>query len=230
MAVLVISYSRADQPQVRAVVTLLRTALRDIEKAVFWDGDFEPGDPWFEQIKGHIETAPQLFVFWCAHSAESPQVRREFTYALDRRKRVVPVLLDNTPLTDELAAIHGIDLRQAIVHAPSGPAIVFTIAPATTRLRIARALRLVPVALAGIIAFGVARLWRSDSGFSDLSATPAEIISIVGIVVAVVVAASWAWGVLKSHDRSIDRLVRRAEKIRPHTEQRVIDAFARYLN
>jgi hypothetical protein len=37
-------------------------------------------------------------------------------YALDRRKRVIPVLLDDTPLSDELALIHGIDLRKAVAH------------------------------------------------------------------------------------------------------------------
>ena len=44
MAILVISYSRIDQPQVRAVVKLLQSALGTIEKTVFWDDDFEPGN------------------------------------------------------------------------------------------------------------------------------------------------------------------------------------------
>ncbi len=120
MAVLVISYSRADRDRVRAVVTLLRAALRDVEKAVFWDEDFDPGDPWFTQICQHIDSAPQLFVFWCRHSASSDQVRREFRYALGQGKRVVPVLMDNTALAAELAPIHGIDLRGAILHAGFG--------------------------------------------------------------------------------------------------------------
>jgi hypothetical protein len=116
MAVLVISYSRVDQPQVRALVSLLTASLHDVEKAVFWDEQFEPGEPWFEQLKSHIDAAPQLFVFWCDHANTSEQVRREFTYALERNKRVVPVLLDDTPLAAELAPIHGIDLRGAIRH------------------------------------------------------------------------------------------------------------------
>jgi hypothetical protein len=116
MGVVVISYSRADQAQVRAIVRLLRGAFRDIDRAVYWDDDFEPGEDWFEQIKQHIDGSPQLFVFWCAHSAGSAQVRRELAYAIDRRKRVVPVLLDGTPMASELAGIHGIDLRDAIVH------------------------------------------------------------------------------------------------------------------
>jgi len=97
-------------------VSLLRSALRDIDKAVYWDDDFEAGDAWFEQMTRHIDTTPQLFVFWCRHAAESAQVRREFMYAFEREKRVVPVLLDDAPLAEELAAIHGIDLRGAVTH------------------------------------------------------------------------------------------------------------------
>jgi hypothetical protein len=37
-------------------------------------------------------------------------------YAFEQHKPVVPVLLDNTPLSVELAPIHGIDLRGAIRH------------------------------------------------------------------------------------------------------------------
>src|SRR5829696_8506234 len=119
MATLVVSYSRIDRTQVRAVVALLKAALRGIDNAVFWDEDFEPGDPWFEQICQHIDAAPQLFVFWCEHAATSEQVRREFSYAMQRGKRVVPVLMDNTALLPELAPIHGIDLRGALQHSAS---------------------------------------------------------------------------------------------------------------
>jgi TIR domain len=115
MALLVISYSTRDQPIVRAVVKLLQAAMRDvIEKAVFWDDNFEPGDLRFEQIKTYIDEAPQLFVFWCDHSSTSAQVKREFQYAFQKQKRVVPVLLDDTPLSPELSPIHGIDVRGAI--------------------------------------------------------------------------------------------------------------------
>ena len=120
MSALVISYSRPDQSEVRAVVALLKAAFPGVKEAVFWDGDFEPGEPWFQQIAQHIDRAPQLFVFWCEHSATSVQVRREFVYALGREKRVVPVLLDDTALPAELAPIHGIDLRDVFRHrAPS---------------------------------------------------------------------------------------------------------------
>jgi hypothetical protein len=117
MAVLVISYSRADRAQVRGIVSLLRGAMRGVvEQAVFWDGQLEPGDVWFDEIRKHIDAAPQLFVFWCAHSSASSEVRREFLYAFERKKNVIPVLLDDTPLSEELGRIHGIDLRGVVQH------------------------------------------------------------------------------------------------------------------
>lgn len=139
MAVLVISYSRVDQKQVRALVTLLKGGLRGVDQAVYWDDQFEPGEPWFEQLKTHIDASPQLFVFWCAHSSASQEVKREFAYALERKKRVVPVLLDETPLAPELAPIAGIDLRGAVQHA-QGTSVALgadTPAPRAPGLRVA---------------------------------------------------------------------------------------------
>jgi len=116
MAKLVISYSRADQAVVRDVVALLSGALNDIDDGVFWDADLVPGEDWFPQLAQHIDAAPQLFVFCCDHSAASAQVKREYEYALGAKKRVVPVLLDGTPLVPPLTTIQGIDARRAIRH------------------------------------------------------------------------------------------------------------------
>jgi len=164
MSVLVISYSRDDQPQVRALVALLKAGLRDVEKAVFWDEEFEPGEPWFDQLKAHIDASPQLFVFWCHHSNASDQVRREFSYALARDKQVVPVLLDDTPLADELAPIHGIDLRGAIRHSGRPRTKAFSDAPRTpmrsgwkTRTVIGWAAAAVIIAIVGLATFTVRR-------------------------------------------------------------------------
>jgi hypothetical protein len=116
VAVLVISYSRDDQALVRGLVKFLRAALRGIDRTVFWDDDFEPGEEWFAQIAAAIDDAQTLFVAWCSHSAISQQVAREIDYAFEHSCRVVPVLLDNTPLSSRLAPIQGIDLRQTVVH------------------------------------------------------------------------------------------------------------------
>lgn len=112
MAAVVISYSRQDRGMVRILVGFLKAAFRGVDRAVYWDEDFEPGDPWFEQMTEQIDAAQQLFVFWCGHSAQSAQVKREFEYALQKGARVVPVLVDNTPLDPALAPIHGVDLRE----------------------------------------------------------------------------------------------------------------------
>jgi len=157
MPVLVISYSRVDRPLVRAVVTMLALAMRDIDKAVFYDGDIEPGELWFAKLQAGIDQAAQLFVFWCNHSSASREVRREFTYALERGKRVVPVLLDNTPLADELAPINGIDLRDVVQHssdtkAPGPTATSAPRRPAWRPLAVSVAFALVGLVIVGSLA------------------------------------------------------------------------------
>lgn len=116
MAILVISYARTDRELVRDVVRLLRSAHRNVEGAVYWDEDFEPGEEWYKQFQKAVDGADQLFVFWCMHSASSRQVRREFMYALSRRKTIVPVLLDDTHLPRRLSRIHGLDIRRSVRH------------------------------------------------------------------------------------------------------------------
>jgi hypothetical protein len=62
------------------------------------------------QIKAAIDEAEQLFVFWCCHSARSAQVRREVNYALSRKKRTVPCLIDNTPPPKKLKPIRAVSI------------------------------------------------------------------------------------------------------------------------
>jgi len=118
---LVISYSREDAPLVRSVVTLLRGALRDVEGPALLDDLVESDETWFKQFKIEIEAAPQLFVFWCSHASVSDHVRREYEYALKQKKRIVPVILDDTPLPAMLAMFHSVDLRGAVAHAHAWP-------------------------------------------------------------------------------------------------------------
>jgi len=170
MPTLVISYARTDQALVRGIVKLLRAAYGDtVGDAVYWDEDFEPGAPWFDQIQRSIDDAPRVFVFWCAHSAKSTQVSRELAYALSVGKAVVPVLLDDTSLTEALSPIHGVDLRATVIH---GVPIPSPTPPPKRRLMspLWAALGLLPLALA--IAVGksswpdlarVLRLQQTDS-------------------------------------------------------------------
>src|SRR4051812_21503906 len=177
MATLVVSYSRTDRAQVKAVVALLKAALRGIDNAVFWDEDFEPGDPWFEQICQHIDAAPQLFVFWCAHAATSDQVRREFSYAMQRGKRVVPVLMDDTALIPELAPIHGIDLRGALQHAAlSLPRSPITGIDYPRSRRVALPARLMAVAATVTLLVAISLMWTLNRRpVPDATAPPSTV-------------------------------------------------------
>src|SRR3954464_10363316 len=175
MATLVGSYSRTDRAQVKAVVALLKAALRGIDNAVFWDEDFEPGDPWFEQICQHIDAAPQLFVFWCAHAATSDQVRREFSYAMQRGKRVVPVLMDDTALIPELAPIHGIDLRGALQHAAlSLPRSPITEIDYPRSRRVALPARLMAIAATVTLLVAISLIWTLNRPAVPEATAPAS--------------------------------------------------------
>ena len=118
MAALVISYSRHDRDLVHGLVRLLKNSMRGIEPAVFWDEDIEPGDDWRESFRRQVVRAGQLFVIWCAHSASSPEVKSEYAHGLATGIRVIPVLVDVTPLSSDLAPINGIDLRGILNHPP----------------------------------------------------------------------------------------------------------------
>jgi hypothetical protein len=116
MSVIVVSYARADQPQVRRLVRLLRAAFPHVERAVFWDEDLTPGERWFDQFASEIDLGQSLFVIWCWHASESAQMYREYSYALAAKTRVVPVLIDGTRLPDELSEIHAVDIRGLFNH------------------------------------------------------------------------------------------------------------------
>jgi len=117
MPTLVVSYSRQDQRFVRSMVKTLQAAI-GVKNAVFWDEDFEPGEPWFQQLTRAIDQSRQLFVFWCVHAAASEQVRREYEYALAIGAKVIPLLLDGSfeagpPFVRDL---QGIDFRHLTQH------------------------------------------------------------------------------------------------------------------
>jgi TIR domain len=252
MALLVISYSRVDQLQVRALVALLQTAVKGIDKAVYWDGDFEAGDPWFEQMKQFIDAAPQLFVFWCAHAATSAQVRKEFMYALDQKKRVVPVLIDDTRLVPELAEIHGIDLRGAVRHPEMPVSDSFDLPrpvplPMDARVRSFRLTRwwitaFLSLLLGAVLAFAIYTS-RSETDSVDgpitgvgseepspgVSGPSAGFSGVVVIVIAVLVCLALLWFQLRARRRRLGR------KISPYwasvleDRYQVISEFSKYF-
>src|SRR5207244_4221801 len=60
--------------------------------------------------------------FWCDHSANSPWVRKEWTFAVDYKKRIIPVFLDSTGLPPELETFQGINFRPFVHGSHQSPA------------------------------------------------------------------------------------------------------------
>ena len=105
-----ISYSHHDTALVSPVVKLLRIN----QSLVFHDVDsIEPGKKWREEITDALASARLVVLFWCIHSSKSKEVKAEYWAAIQSEKDVLPVILDATPLPEELKAFQWIDFRDA---------------------------------------------------------------------------------------------------------------------
>ncbi|MDM0050609.1 type VI secretion system-associated FHA domain protein TagH [Variovorax sp. J22R115] len=102
-----VSYSRRDEPIVVPVVKLMRL---NKDGLIFVDLEsISPGDLWREKVDEALASATYVVLFWCEHSKNSLQVQREYEAALAHGKRLVPVLLDETPLPMTLTEHQWID-------------------------------------------------------------------------------------------------------------------------
>jgi len=121
---LFISYSREDDFIVGTMAEMIRLG----GPAVFRDTDsLSPGDEWQPTISKAISECDAFVIFWCRHAQASKSVRAEWEQALDEKKRIVPVLLDETPLPDQLGRYQWIDCRSLIAetsHNDQGPPVV----------------------------------------------------------------------------------------------------------
>jgi hypothetical protein len=92
------------------VVQLLRA--RD---DVFFDVDSIPaGERWLDALLRAIDNATHFYLLWCTHSAGSKEVEREWQRAISGNKRLVPVLLDATPLAKPLTEYEWVDFRGVV--------------------------------------------------------------------------------------------------------------------
>src|SRR5258705_2853059 len=102
---ILLSYSRRDASLVRAVNDLLIAA----DQQTFVDTSSIPaGAQWRGAITTNIEECERMFVFWCRHSSQSAEVEKEYSHAIDRQKRVVPIALDQTSLPTRLGPYQAI--------------------------------------------------------------------------------------------------------------------------
>lgn len=86
-----ISYSRKD-------IAFARELAGDLEKAgydVWWDlTDLRGGDDWPRVIPAAIESSQYVIVVLSPNSAISDWVAKEYTQALDLRKKIIPIMLE----------------------------------------------------------------------------------------------------------------------------------------
>ena len=103
-----VSYSQRDEPIVSAAVQLMRA----VGARTFQDTDSIPlGEIWRQVIFTTIESARSIIVFWSRNSAASAAVQAEWKQGVHLNKRIIPVLLDSTPLDPHLAKYQRLDWR-----------------------------------------------------------------------------------------------------------------------
>lgn len=105
-ALTVLLYARADAAEAERVRRLARAFDR-----VWIDRDLAPGTPWRPAIGRRICSADRVLVLWSAYAAASVEVGAEWRHAAACGRRLVPVMLDSTPMPAELGARQAVDWR-----------------------------------------------------------------------------------------------------------------------
>lgn len=100
-----VSYSRKDSTRVQQAVALLEAGGAEVFRDV---DDIRFGDRWEDVIKDKLAEAERVLVFWSQNAQTSEWVGREWAIALEMGKRLVPVLLDRTPLPPALGQFHAL--------------------------------------------------------------------------------------------------------------------------
>jgi hypothetical protein len=100
-----VSYSHKDREIVSAAIEIQQ----DLNYAAFIDfRDTPPGTPWQETHSDAIRHAAVLVLCWSKHAASSEYVAKEWRLALETRVKILPVVMDDTPLPEELSHIHAL--------------------------------------------------------------------------------------------------------------------------
>lgn len=102
-----ISYSREDRPKARHFATCFAEEGFD----VWWDAALNPGETFDEVIESELRAAKAVVVLWSPRSVGSRWVRAEATLA-DRRKKLVPVVIEACDLPIIFELTHTTDLSQ----------------------------------------------------------------------------------------------------------------------
>lgn len=103
--VVFVSYARVDRLAVEPAVDLLRAGGVEVFVDVLSIGF---GERWKDVLIDALARCERVLVFWSRAAAASEWVDREWRSALAMGKKIVPTLLDRTPLPAELAEFQAI--------------------------------------------------------------------------------------------------------------------------
>ena len=120
-----ISYSRVNGEVVSIAAKLLRAGGATVFQDVV---DIDYGSDWQEALASAIRQCERVLVFWSLAASTSKWVEREWRMALQAGKRIVPMLLDKTPLPMELSRFNGMPELMTLlmlVKQPGAPVEVF---------------------------------------------------------------------------------------------------------
>jgi hypothetical protein len=108
MAKVFISYSRKD-------MAIVRQLANDLEKAdfdVWWDiSELKGGDAWMRTIQAALKTSKYCVVVLSPNSVESGWVEKEYSYAISRGTKIIPIISKTCEVPLALGNIHHIDFR-----------------------------------------------------------------------------------------------------------------------
>lgn len=110
-----ISHSHAD----RHMAVLLQRVLEQAGAATFLDQDrIQPADDLPDRVSEGLAWCDALLLIWSADAATSAWVEREWDRAYELRKRIIPYVLDRTPLPDALSNLVFVEAQdQRLSHA-----------------------------------------------------------------------------------------------------------------
>lgn len=88
-----ISYSRRDS----GFVQELYQRLNEDPLSVWYDQKIKPGDDWWKRIKENIQQCDVFLFIISKEALASEYCQKEFQLAIDKKKLVIPILLNRTP-------------------------------------------------------------------------------------------------------------------------------------
>lgn len=90
-----VSYSHKDESSVIKIIErLVKNGVR-----VWYDNGINPGSNWPEIIAGHLNNCDVFISFISKNAVNSHNCRREINYAILKKKAVITVFLEETPLS-----------------------------------------------------------------------------------------------------------------------------------